>query len=180
MWAAYVMTAAFTLLLNMIGPLLPHLRGELGLGYAQAALHTSAFAAGMIATGLVGERVTAVLGRRTAIWVGLGGMASGLTLVSMAEALWMSILGCSIMGVLGTLLLVVGPAVLAETDKTTRGIAFAEQNLIAYLGALASPPALWLAVELWGWRAACVFGWLALVAFVVAVPDGAAAGRAGG
>src|SRR4051794_21741148 len=85
MWAAYVMTAAFTLLLNMIGPLLPHLRGDLGLGYAQAALHTSAFAAGMIATGLVGERVTAMLGRRSALWVGLGGMAFGLTLVSMAE-----------------------------------------------------------------------------------------------
>src|SRR4051794_905049 len=151
-WAAYAMPAAFTLLLNLIGPLLPHLRAELGLGYAEAALHTSAFAAGMVATGLVGERLTAMLGRRTALWTALVGMAVGLTLVCLATALWVSILGCSIMGALGTLMLVIGPALLAESDEDTRGLAFAEQNLIAYLGALAAPPGLWLAVELWGWR----------------------------
>ena len=166
-WAAYAMPAALTLFLNMVGPLLPHLRAELDLGYAQAALHTSAFAIGMIATGLVGERITALLGRRTALWLGLIGLSLGLTLVCAATSLWMSILGCGVMGTLGTLLLVIGPALLAETAEETRGLAFAEQNLIAYFGALATPPAVWLAVQLSGWRAAMLLGWLTLAVGVL-------------
>ena len=94
--------------------------------------------------------------------VGLIGLSLGLTLVCAATSLWMSILGCGVMGTLGTLLLVIGPALLAETAEETRGLAFAEQNLIAYFGALATPPAVWLAVQLSGWRAAMLLGWLTL------------------
>ncbi len=45
-WAAYALSLMFTLLLGLIGPLLPHLRAELGISYGVAALHTSAFAVG--------------------------------------------------------------------------------------------------------------------------------------
>src|SRR3954449_8891267 len=47
-WAAYGLLTVYTFFLSLIGPLLPHLRAELGLGYAAGALHTSAFAAGVI------------------------------------------------------------------------------------------------------------------------------------
>jgi fucose permease len=162
-WFAYALPTAFTFIINLIGPLLPHLRAELSLGYAQAAFHTSAFAAGMIATGLVGDRIASLFGRRKSVWLGVVGLAAGLTLVGLAPALWVSILGCSIMGALGTLTLVVAPALLAETDPQTRGLAFAEQNVIAYVGALVAPPALWLVAETVGWRGVMVLGWLTVL-----------------
>jgi fucose permease len=165
-WAAYAMTGAFTLQINLIGPLLPHVRAELDLGYAEAALHMSAFAAGMMATGIVGERVTGAFGRRRAMWAGLAGMAVGLTLLGFAPMLWVGILGCAIMGAFGTVALVVAPALLAETDPETRSLAFAEQNILAFIGALVSPLALWLVIELLGWRGAPVIGWLGLAAML--------------
>jgi hypothetical protein len=56
---------AYTFFLALIGPLLPHLRAELDLGYAARALHTSAFAAGVIVSGLLGRSLSA---RPPAVW----------------------------------------------------------------------------------------------------------------
>jgi fucose permease len=165
-WVAYAAPTVLTFILSLIGPLLPHLRAELSLGYAQAALHTSAFAAGMMAMGLVGDRVARVLGRRRTFWLGIGGLAVGLTLVGLAPGLWASVLGCLVAGVLGTLLLVVGPALIAETNPALHGVLFAEQNVIAYLGALIAPPCVWLVVQLSGWRTVLVAGWITLAVCV--------------
>ena len=52
---------------------MPFLRAELGIGYAVASLHFSAFAIGAIAIGLTGERWLRRLGRRRALWGGIGG-----------------------------------------------------------------------------------------------------------
>ncbi|MFO1147752.1 MAG: MFS transporter [Alsobacter sp.] len=182
-WVAYAAPTVLTFILSLIGPLLPHLREELSLGYAQAALHTSAFAAGMIAMGFVGDRVSNLLGRRRTLWLGIVGLAAGLTLVGLSPALWGSVLGCAVAGLLGTLLLVVGPAMLAETDPSLHGVLFAEQNVIAYLGALVAPPCVWLIVQLSGWRIVLVAGWLTVLLCValfgrVRLPE--ARGRASG
>ena len=53
--AACGLVTVYVFFFALIGPLLPHLRTELGLGYAAGAFHASAFAAGVIVSGLLGE-----------------------------------------------------------------------------------------------------------------------------
>lgn len=166
-WVAYAAPTVLTYILSLIGPLLPHLRSDLSLGYAEAALHTSAFALGMMLMGLVGDRVALALGRRTSFWTGVVGLAVGLTLVGFAPGLWASVLGCFITGVLGTLLLVVGPALLAETEPRLHGVLFAEQNMISYFGALLAPPSIWLVVQLGSWRLVPALGWLMVLGCIL-------------
>lgn len=164
---AYATAAYFTLVLNVIGPSLPHLRAELGLRYAEAALHTSAFALGMMLCGLFGERAVKRLGRRRAVWIGAGGMAVGLTLLVFAPTAPLSIAGCALMGLVGTLQLVVMPAVISERHGDSRGIAFAEQNIVAMVGALLAPLAVAAAVAAGSWRIAGVVGWIGVIAMAL-------------
>ncbi len=164
---AYATAAYFTLVLNVIGPALPHLRAELGLRYAEAALHTSAFALGMMLCGLFGERVVRRLGRRRAVWIGAVGMAAGLTLLAFAPTMAVSIGGCGLMGLVGTLQLVVMPAVISERHGDSRVIAFSEQNVLAMVGALAAPLAVAVAVAAGSWRFAGIVGWIGAIAMVL-------------
>ena len=53
-WGSYVMLALLTLQVTLIGPIMPFLRAEMGLSYAEGALHTSVFAIGMMAAGFMG------------------------------------------------------------------------------------------------------------------------------
>jgi MFS family permease len=184
-WVAYAAPTVLTFILSLVGPLLPHLRAELSLGYAEAAFHTSAFALGMIAMGFVGDRVSDTLGRRRTLWLGIVGLAVGLTLVGLAPALWVSVLGCAVAGLLGTLLLVVGPGLLAETDPALHGVYFAEQNVIANLGALMAPPCVLLIVQLSGWRMVFAVGWITLAVSIllfgrVRLPEARRAAAGGG
>ena len=167
-FAVYAATGAFAMQLGFIGPLMPHLRDALGLSYAEAALHTSAFAIGMIVCGLVGERLVRLIGRDGTIWVGFLGMAVGLTCLAIAPTAAVSIASCGLMGVFGTMMVIAVPAVLSEVHGENRGFALAEQNAVAYVGALLAPILVWAFVLVGGWRWAGLVGWLALAAYALA------------
>lgn len=167
-FAVYAVTGAFAMLLGFIGPLMPHLRDALGLSYAQAALHTSAFAVGMIVCGLFGERIVRVVGRDGTVWVGFAGMAVGLTCLAAAPSAAVSIASCGLMGVFGTMMVIIVPAVLSEVHGENRGFALAEQNATAYVGALLAPVLVWVFVVAGDWRWAGLVGWLVLAAFAAA------------
>src|SRR5919107_67328 len=100
-WAAYGLLTVYTFFLALIGPLLPHLRAELDLSYAAGALHTSAFAAGVIVSGLLGEVVVERFGRRRAAQLALVGIGIGTLLIARAPSAAVSIGGFTIMGGLG-------------------------------------------------------------------------------
>ena len=167
-FSVYAVTGAFAMLLGFIGPLIPHLRDALSLSYAQAALHTSAFAVGMIVCGLFGERIVRVLGRDGTTWIGFAGMAVGLTCLAAAPSAAVSIASCGIMGVFGTMMVIIVPAVLSEVHGENRGFALAEQNATAYVGALLAPVLVWVFVVAGDWRWAGLVGWLVLAAFAAA------------
>jgi fucose permease len=167
--AVYAVTGAFAMLLGFIGPLMPHLREQLSLGYAEAALHTSAFAIGMIACGLVGDRVVARIGRDAGVWFGMAGMSVGLTMLALAPSALVSIAGCGLMGLAGTLMVVVIPAVLSEHHGENSGFAFAEQNLTAYVGALFAPVLVWAFAVSASWRWSALVGWILLAGFAVTI-----------
>ena len=69
------------------------------------------------------------------------------------------------MGLIGTLILVVVPAVLAERHGEARSLAFTEANILSYLGALAAPLAVWCVVSMAGWRTIVIPAWVTLIRF---------------
>jgi MFS family permease len=76
-WATYGLAGYFAYLQTVLGPLMPMLRAERGLGYTVASLHFSAFALGNVGAGFVGDRALRRWGRRAGLWGGALGMAAG-------------------------------------------------------------------------------------------------------
>jgi MFS family permease len=165
-WAANRQLTVYTFFLALIGPLLPHLRAELDLSYAAGALHTSAFAAGVILSGLLGEVLVERFGRRRAAQLALAGIGIGILLIALAPSAAVSIGSSAMMGLIDTLILVVVPAVLAERHGEARGLAFTEANIQPYLSALAAPLTVWCVVSMATWRAIFV---PALVVLIITV-----------
>ncbi len=138
---------------------MPFLQAEFALSYRAVSLHSSAIAVGIILVGLLGDRVEARLGRRRTLWLGIGGLAGGSTLLCLAPAPWASISACFLMGALGGLLPAIVPAVLADLHGERRARAFAGQAIVAYAFGLAAP--LLAGFAIWaelGWRAAVLAG----------------------
>jgi MFS transporter, DHA1 family, inner membrane transport protein len=155
----YLMYGFFMYLLTIQGNIIPFLRSELHLGYGSVSLHSSAFAAGGIATGVFGDRLIRRYGRRRALWLGVLGMSAGAALLCLASAAWASIGSCALMGALGGLIWIVVNAVLAELHGDRRSVAYAEASAVAYAFGIVAPLAMSLCLSLsLGWRNAVLLG----------------------
>jgi MFS family permease len=158
-WYAWLLTGFYLYSVNLQGNAVPFLQAEFALSYRAVSLHSSAIAAGIILVGLFGDRLEMRLGRRRTLWLGIGGLAGGSTLLCLAPAPWASIAACFLMGALGGLLPAIVPAVLADLHGARRAEAYAGQAVVAYAFGLAAPllagAAIW--AEL-GWRAAVLLG----------------------
>ena len=162
-WMAYLLLAYFAYLVSILGPILPFLREQLRLTYAGVSLHLSALAAVEIAAGLLGDWVVRVLGRWAALWTGAVGMAVGALLLCFGADFRITLSGCALMGLLGSLQLVLIPAILADRHGEQRTVAVTESNVASsvspILGALSV--GAFTAIGL-GWRGAV----LAALAFL--------------
>lgn len=155
----YLMYGFFLYLLTIEGNIIPFLKSELNLSYGAVSLHSSAFAAGGIATGLFGDRLIRRYGRRLALWLGVLGMSTGAAMLCLASAVWASIGSCALMGALGGLILIVVNAVLAELHGDGRSVAYAEASAVAYAFGIVAPLAMSLCLSLsLGWRNAVLLG----------------------
>ena len=167
-WFAYLLLGYFAYLQASLGPLMPFLRSELQLSYAEGGLHLSAFAVGMIVAGLSAAPLVQRMGRRTVLWGGAIGMGLGALLLMSGLHAGITLSAALAMGYLGTLLLVMIQATLSDHHGIFRATALTESNMLAMLCAGLSP----LMVGLWartglGWRGALLtavlaFGWIAL------------------
>jgi len=158
-WYAYLMVGFLTYFFNIQGNIVPFLKDELHLSYRLVSFHSSALAAGVLVVGLVGERALGGLGRRTAYWIGSGGLALGVMLICVATSAWASIPGFALIGLFGGLIPVVVVAVLADAPLRWRAVAYAEANVMAYVFALAAPLLTGLCVSLsLGWRSPLLAG----------------------
>ncbi|PKR89336.1 hypothetical protein CXZ10_10485 [Pleomorphomonas diazotrophica] len=158
-WAAYLALAQFTFFLNIQGNIIPFLKDEFDLSYRVVTLHPAAVAAGLIVSGLIGERWTRRHGRLWSVVVGLAGMALGAIAIILAPHPAVSILGCFLMGAVGCLVLIVVPTTLADWHGANRSVAIGEANGISYVASLTAAMAvgLFAAIGL-GWRAALLLG----------------------
>ncbi len=97
-WATYLLLGYFAYLVNAFGPLMAFLRAEMHLSYTVTSLHSSAFALGTIASGLLADRAIRRWGRRVVCWTGAGGMALGAVLLTLFSTPMLTIASAWLMG----------------------------------------------------------------------------------
>jgi MFS family permease len=153
-WLAYLALGFYACIQGLLGPLVPFLRTELQLNYTISGLHLSAFALGMTLAGFTGAAVAQSIGRGRLFWLGGAGMGMGAILLAAGQMPYITILATFLMGILGSWLLVMIQATLADYHGAYRAIALTESNIIASMTATAAPLLVGLLarVEGIGWR----------------------------
>ncbi|MDZ4767389.1 MAG: MFS transporter [Chloroflexota bacterium] len=173
-WLAYLMLGYYAYLQSALGPLMPFLREELRLNYTVTGLHLSAFAVGMTIAGLTGDRAAARVGRNVVFWGGGGGMAFGALLLVLGQSPAITIPATFVMGLIGSYLLVMIQATLADHHGERRAFALTEANVIAVFCAALAPIFVGQSEQLGiGWRAALLIvaaAWLAAFAIARRTP----------
>ncbi len=156
-WLAYALLAFYGYFLNVLGPITPFLQGELKLSYTVASLHFTAFGIGMLLAGAGGHLVVERAGRERSLWVGAAGLSAGVALLVLGRNPVLTVAACFVMGTVGSLILVLVPAVLSDRHGEQRAVALAEGNTLASLvAALAALMVGWFAASAGGWRLALV------------------------
>jgi len=149
----YALLGLYAFLQNAIGPAVPFLRAEFHLDYTFAALHISAFAVGMVASGFLAPRVIAKIGLGRALWGGQLGTLVGLSALVLAPTPWVSLAAILFAGFTGTVSLAAVQASVAVQAGPHRGKALLEANMAASLTSAAGPFVLVLGTALGtGWR----------------------------
>jgi MFS family permease len=168
-WLGYLMLGYYAYLQSALGPLMPFLRDELRLNYTVTGLHLSAFAVGMTLAGLTGDRAAARVGRNVVFWGGGAGMGIGALLLCVGQTAAVTIPAAFIMGLIGSYLLVMIQAALADHHGERRAFALTEANVIAVFCAALAPIFVGQSEQLGiGWRAALlIVAALWLVAFAI-------------
>jgi fucose permease len=138
-WLAYLFMAFYAYYINIIGPITPFLKDELGLSYTISSMHYSVFAFGILLVGLGGNWVIERLGRLGALWLGAAGLSVGTLLLIAGRTPVLTIGAAFLMGFLGSLILIIVPSVLSDRHGEMRSVAFTEANLIASLVATSTP-----------------------------------------
>lgn len=163
-WLCYAFLAFYSYFLNSMGPITPLIKGELGLSYTVAGLHYSAYALGLLVIGLLGESTIERLGKRLSLWIGAFGMSLGSIPLMLGTTPFVTIPASFIMGLVGSLILVIVPSTLSERHGEQRAVALTESNVIASAVSATPPLFLGLSVRAFGnWRPALAFA--ALVPF---------------
>lgn len=154
-WLAYLLLAFYGYCLNSLGPITPFLKSELQVTYTVSSLHFTAFAVGILGVGLAGHRLIGPLGRWRSLWLGAFGMSLGVALLLVGRTPLTTIGASFLMGLVGSLILAVVPAVLADRHAALRAVALSEANVVASLVSAAAPLMVgWLARTAGGWRLA--------------------------
>jgi len=138
-WLAYLMLGYYSYIQASLGPLMPFLGTELNLNYTERGLHLSAFALGMVLSGLSADRLARHWNRRFIFWVGSGGMAIFAGLLTLGKQGIVTVLYTFLMGYLGSLFLVMIQATLSDKHGERRAIALTEANILASVTAGLAP-----------------------------------------
>jgi MFS family permease len=121
---------------------MPFIRSRLDIGYTAASLHFSAFAAGGLTIGFIGDRVVRRIGRYWVLWGGIAGMAAGIALLAISPIAGGTIFGAFATGLFGTMALIANQSALSDLHGEKRTVAIAESNVAASSAAVLSPLAV--------------------------------------
>ena len=161
-WLSYLSLAFYGYFLNVLGPITPFLKDELGLTYTISSLHFTAFAVGILLIGIGGHTLISRIGRQQSLWLGLFGMSLSALFLVMGRSPVVTIGASFLMGLIGSLILAIVPAALADQHGEFRAVALSEANVIASLFSTFAPLMVgWFAQWTAQWRFA--LGMMALV-----------------
>jgi fucose permease len=161
-WLAYLSLAFYAYFLNVLGPITPFLKEELRLSYTISSLHFTAFAVGILLVGVGGHLLIQRVGRLRSLWIAMIGISLGALLLLAGKNPIITIGASFVMGLLGSLILAIVPAVLSDQHGELRAVALSEANMLASVVATAAPLMVgWFAHFIGGWRLA-----LGIVAFI--------------
>lgn len=154
-WLAYLSLAFYGYFLNVLGPITPFLKEELGLSYTISSLHFTAFAVGILLIGVGGYLLIQRIGRLRSLWIGIIGMSLSALLLLAGRTPVFTIGASFLMGLIGSLILAIVPAALSDRHGELRAIALSEANVIASLLATSAPLMVgWFAGFISNWRLA--------------------------
>lgn len=162
-WVAYALLAYFAYLQASPGLVLAYLRDELGISYAVAGLHLSAFSACAIVAGLLSAWLESVLGRIRLLWLAAALMGAGAVWLTAGSVAAVTIGSVGLMGLGGGLLLATVQAGLADHHGSLRAVALAEANV-------AASSAYLVLIAVLSVTAALSVGWRVAVLAALAVP----------
>ena len=172
-WLVYLSLAYYAYFLNVLGPITPFLKDELQLSYTVSSFHFTAFAIGILFVGLGGHWVVQRIGRQRTLWLGLFGMSLSALFLLMGRTPVITIGASFLMGLIGSLILIVVPAALSEQHNELKAVALSEANVIASLFSTGAPLLVgWFAQWLGQWRFA--LGLMALTPILMFVSLGKA------
>lgn len=161
-WLVYLSLAFYAYFLNVLGPITPFLKDELQLSYTVSSFHFTAFAIGILFIGLGGHLIVQRTGRRQTLWLGLFGMSLSALLLLMGKSPILTIGASFLMGLIGSLILIIVPAALSDQHEEFKAVALSEANVIASLFSTAAPLLVgWFAQSRGQWRFA--LGIMALI-----------------
>ena len=159
------------LVMGMAGPLVPFLRADLSLSYAEAGLLFSAQSLGSIAVLLLGGWLIHILGKRTLMFVGALTFGVGMGTTAFAANFWWVLAGNILIGTGMSFLDIAISTLCIDANREGKGKAL---NLLHfYFGAGAVlGPLVALALGHWenGWRWAFGLTTLGPLAIAVLVP----------
>lgn len=160
-WLVYLLLAFYGYFINILGPITPFLKEELGLSYTVSSLHFTAFAVGILLVGVGGHVLVRRVGRWHALWLGAFGISVSVLLLLAGRSAMLTIGASFCMGLVGSLILVIVPSVLSDQHGELRAVALSEANVVSSLVSTVAPLMVgWFAPLPGGWRLA-----LGIVAF---------------
>ena len=152
-WLAYLSLAFYGYFLNVLGPITPFLKDELGLTYTISSFHFTAFAVGILLIGVGGHTLIQRIGQQRSLWLGLFGMSLSALFLILGKRPTITIGASFLMGWVGSLILAIVPAALSDRHGELRAVALSEANVIASLLATSAPLMVgWSARALDSWR----------------------------
>ena len=152
-WLAYLSLAFYGYFLNILGPITPFLKDELGLTYTVSSFHFTAFAIGILLIGAGGHLLIQRIGKQRSLWLGLFGMSISTLLLLVGKSPIVTIGASFLMGLIGSLILAIVPAALSDQHGEMKAVALSEANVIASLLATSAPLLVgWFAHSIGNWR----------------------------
>ncbi len=156
-WLVYLLLSLYVYMLNLPGPITGYLREEFQLTYTESSLHFSAFAAGVLVTGLLAGPLIRKLTPWRVMAIGTLGLGAGGLILALGRQPALTIFGLFLMGGLGTWILSIYPLILEEEMGSRSSVGVAEANTLGSIFAAAAPLLVGaLASQAVGWRMAII------------------------
>ncbi|WBC03878.1 MFS transporter [Micromonospora sp. WMMA1976] len=187
-WLTYAQLGLWGFFLYGFGPVVPLLRDEQGTSAAVAGLHSTGIAVGALAGGALFAPVARRLGRGPAIWLGLAGVAAGVTALGLLRPLPATLAAVAVIATFGMMVVSGVSVVLTARHGSAAPAALTEANAACAGMGILAPLTIGATVDAGlGWRPlmAVEVGLITLVAlaaltFRVRVPKRAPADAAAG